>query len=54
MTTLLHESPLIREVIDPDCVRTLIEEHLAQKQNHNHVLWGLMTVAVWHHRFLEA
>ncbi len=53
MVELLHESPLIREDFDVAFVDRLIEEHLAMKQNHNHVLWGLMNIAIWHRRFIE-
>jgi len=51
MITLLHESPLIRQDFDVRFVDTLIDEHLSMKQNHNHVLWGLMNIAIWHRRF---
>jgi asparagine synthase (glutamine-hydrolysing) len=53
MITLLHESPLIRQDFDVRFVDTLIEEHLSMKQNHNHVLWGLMNIAIWHRRFFR-
>jgi len=51
MVALLHESPLIRQDFDVAFVDQLIEEHLSMKQNHNHVLWGLMNIAIWHRRF---
>lgn len=35
------------------CVNRLIDEHQSMLHNHNHVLWGLMNVAIWHHTFLE-
>lgn len=53
MIDLLNGSPVIRENFNLPFVNKLIEEHLAQKHNHNHVLWGMMTVAVWHRRFIE-
>lgn len=53
MTTLLNESPVIRENMDADHVNMLIREHLAMKHNHNHVLWALMNVAIWHNRFFR-
>ena len=53
MVALLHESPLIREDFDVAFVDRLIEEHLSMKQNHNHVLWGLMNIAIWHRRFFR-
>ena len=54
MVALLHESPLIREDFDVAFVDRLIEEHLSLKQNHNHVLWGLMNIAIWHRRFFRS
>lgn len=53
MRTLLNESQVIRENMNVAFVNTLIDEHLAQKHNHNHILWGMMTVAIWHRRFIE-
>jgi asparagine synthase (glutamine-hydrolysing) len=53
MVALLHESPLIREDFDVAFVDRLIDEHLSMKQNHNHVLWGLMNIAIWHRRFFK-
>jgi asparagine synthase (glutamine-hydrolysing) len=51
MVTLLHDSPLIREDFSLPFVDELIAEHLAMTHNHNHVLWGLMNIAIWHRRF---
>ena len=53
MVDLLHTSPLIKEDFEIPYIDHLIEEHLAMKQNHNHVLWGLMNIAIWHRRFIE-
>ncbi len=52
MLTLLNESPLVRETTNQACVQRLIREHLAARHNHNHVLWGLMNLALWHRRFI--
>ena len=54
MTELLMDSPVIRENINTDYVQTLIQEHVDQVHNHNHVLWGLLNTAIWHRRFLES
>lgn len=51
MVSLLNESPLIREKMDVSYVNRLIEEHCAMKHNHNHVLWALMNLSIWHNRF---
>lgn len=53
MTSTLMESPVIRENMNLTYVQTLIQEHVDQKHNHNHVLWGLLNVAIWHRRFFE-
>ena len=53
MITLLNESPVIRENMNLPYVNQLIDEHLAMKHNHNHVLWGLIHTAIWHRRFME-
>ena len=51
MIKLLNESPIIKATTNEAFVNRLIEEHLAQKHNHNHVLWGLMNTALWHRSF---
>jgi len=53
LVDLLNDSPVIRENMNLDFVRQLIEEHRAMTHNHNHVLWGLMHTAIWHRRFFE-
>ncbi len=51
MVTLLNDSRVIRENFDVAYVNRLIGEHCAGKTNHNHILWALMNVAIWHNRF---
>jgi asparagine synthase (glutamine-hydrolysing) len=51
MVGLLNESPVLRAHMNMDFVRRLIAEHLAMRHNHNHVLWALINVAIWHRRF---
>jgi asparagine synthase (glutamine-hydrolysing) len=53
MTTLLNTSPLLQEHMHVPFINTLIEEHLGRVRNHNHVLWALMNLALWHRRFIE-
>lgn len=53
MVTLLNDSPLIQQYTNREYVNTLINEHCAMKQNHNHVLWALMNVSIWHNRFFS-
>ena len=31
----------------------LIAEHDTLKHNHNHILWALLNVAIWHDRFFR-
>ena len=54
MTDALNSSPIIRETMNVDYVNHLIEEHVQMTHNHNHVLWALLNVAVWHERFKVA
>ena len=51
MIQLLNDSKLIRENMDSSYINTLIDEHCSMKQNHNHILWALINVAIWHNRF---
>ncbi len=51
MIELLNDSRIIRENMDRAYVNTIIEEHCAGRQNHNHILWALINVAIWHNRF---
>jgi asparagine synthase (glutamine-hydrolysing) len=53
MESLLKTSPLIREHFNEPCLAVLIEQHLRRTHNHNHVLWALMNLALWHRRFVE-
>lgn len=49
LTDRLNSSPLIREHFNLDYVNLLIGQHVSRSHNHNHVLWGLLNLAVWHH-----
>ncbi len=51
MISLLRESPIIRTHMNSGHVERLMQEHLAMKHNHNHVLWALMNVAIWDQQF---
>jgi asparagine synthase (glutamine-hydrolysing) len=53
MVSLLNDSPLIREKMNASYVNQLIEEHCAMKHNHNHVLWALMNLSIWHNKFFS-
>ena len=53
MDTLLRTSPLVQQYFNQPCIDRLIDEHLRRTHNHNHVLWALMNLALWHRRFIE-
>jgi asparagine synthase (glutamine-hydrolysing) len=53
MEDTFASSPLIAEYFEPACVRRLINEHMQKKANHNHVLWAMINLAVWHRLFIE-
>jgi asparagine synthase (glutamine-hydrolysing) len=50
---LLNGSEAIRAYFDRDGVNWMIAEHLSRRANHNHMLWALINVALWHRRFIE-
>ena len=51
MVGLLNESPIIAETIHLPYLNRLIREHLDRVHNHNHLLWALMNLAIWHRHF---
>jgi asparagine synthase (glutamine-hydrolysing) len=53
MVDLLNGSPVIKEQFNIDHVNGMIKEHVEMTHNHNHVLWALMNVAIWHNRFFK-
>jgi len=53
LTTVLNESPIIREHLNPDHIRRLIDEHMARTHNHNHILWALLNLGLWYERFFS-
>jgi asparagine synthase (glutamine-hydrolysing) len=53
MTDQLNGSQFLRDCVNTDSMNQLIKEHLDETHNHNHVLWGLITIAAWHRRFFE-
>ncbi len=52
MRDLLNASPIIRHHLNVAVVNRLISEHLARTHNHNHILWSLVNLAVWHKIFV--
>ncbi|MCF8057413.1 MAG: asparagine synthase (glutamine-hydrolyzing) [Desulfocapsa sp.] len=53
MVSLLNESPLIRENMDVTFINRLIKEHCDMVHNHNHVLWALINISIWHNKFFK-
>lgn len=53
MTGLLTSSSLMKEAFNPDYIQRLIREHQKYQANHNHILWALMNLAIWHRLFVE-
>ena len=53
MVQLLDGSEVVRAHFDRAGVRTMIGEHLAMRANHNHTLWALINLTLWHRRFIE-
>jgi asparagine synthase (glutamine-hydrolysing) len=53
MVQLLRGSEVVRAHFDGPGVEALIAEHLARRANHNHTLWALINLTLWHRRFIE-
>jgi asparagine synthase (glutamine-hydrolysing) len=53
MTELLTSSPLIKQAFNLDYIRRLMREHQEYRANHNHILWALINLAIWHRLFIE-
>jgi asparagine synthase (glutamine-hydrolysing) len=53
MIDLLNNSPVIKENINTEYMSTLINEHLQLKHNHNHILWALINLSLWHRKFFS-
>jgi asparagine synthase (glutamine-hydrolysing) len=53
-TDLLTSSPLMEEAFNMAYIRQLIREHGEYQANHNHILWALINLAIWHRLFIEA
>ena len=53
MIELLNDSAVIRENMNLPYINRLIEEHCSLKHNHNHILWALLNIAIWHRRFFS-
>lgn len=54
MEDVLNGSTFIRERFQAQAVSRLVAEHRAGSRNHDHLLWSLVNLALWHRRFLAA
>jgi asparagine synthase (glutamine-hydrolysing) len=53
MVSLLKDSVLINDYMNRSYIDRLIDEHCSMQHNHNHILWALINVAIWHDRFFD-
>jgi len=53
MIDLLEHSPVIHECCQHNRLRAIIDEHLSRRVNHNHLLWSLINLALWHRIYIE-
>ena len=53
MEGVLNGSPFIHERFNTVTINRLINEHRQGKKNHDHILWSLVNLALWHQRFLS-
>lgn len=54
MTDVLTSSPLIKQAFNLNYIERLIREHQEYRANHNHILWALLNLAIWHRLFVDA
>lgn len=54
MEDVLNGSAFVRERFNGQAVARLVAEHRSGSRNHDHLLWSLVNLALWHRRFLEA
>ncbi|HMK65311.1 MAG TPA: asparagine synthase (glutamine-hydrolyzing) [Thermodesulfobacteriota bacterium] len=50
---VLKESPVIKAFMNTDYIQKLLEEHMARTHNHNHILWALLNLGLWHKQFFK-
>lgn len=51
--TLLSEKALSRGLFNRASVRQLVDQHVANKVNHDHRLWSLLMLELWFQRFID-
>ncbi len=53
MIGLFNESDLIREYLCREYIDRMIGEHMAMTHNHNHTLWALINLELWHRVYIR-
>ena len=53
MIDVLGSAQIIKENFNLSYINRLIKEHLNYTHNHSHVLWALISLAVWHKNFFN-
>ena len=51
--TVLSTRALERGYFKPDAVRTLVTEHLDEREDHTYRLWSLLMLELWHREFID-
>ncbi|HET6618657.1 MAG TPA: asparagine synthase (glutamine-hydrolyzing) [Dongiaceae bacterium] len=49
----LDSSPVVADYFDRRTVDRLVEEHMAMKANHGHLLWSIVALGTWHRLYVE-
>ncbi len=49
--TLLADNTLVRRVFRPDWLHGYVEAHISGRANHEHPLWALLMLELWHRRW---
>jgi asparagine synthase (glutamine-hydrolysing) len=53
LTTVLNESPITQAYMNRTYIQKLMKEHMAMTHNHNHILWALLNLCLWHKIFFK-
>jgi len=53
MMDTFNSSPVIRDFFNRKTIDKLVNEHMALKANHNHLLWSLVNLGIWHRLYIE-
>jgi asparagine synthase (glutamine-hydrolysing) len=49
----LDSSSIIADYFDRRIINRLVEEHMAMKANHSHLLWSMVALGTWHRLYVE-